>query len=538
MSIRDDYKQLTEMIKEMDENIKVLSEISDSTLVGVYGVNPKIKDVLMSMTKEELESISGLSEINDILEKSNTDPKCYESAWNSLNPDGDEEKFVSSSKEMFLSCKDSIEQVMSLEDEKNKIADELKQVTENWFEYVNSSEYKKKKLEKLNNLKNEAENEADPLKKKKILEMINSMENGESLQFLFDRIEKNPEIEIRSIKDSYFDSKKSQLIIKKFKARLPRYNYNEDIYKMFFNLEEKFLPEEYNDLNNIFLFHVMRFISHTDTYNKRDSLYVSSILMKLYNLLYHKFGDNDAEMEFISVIKRIDDYFMPYIDEFKEKNITSPNHPVRKKRDEEYDQKLRVMIIASLQNEGIEPDTSLSTEELKAQLQEVIDKKSKEAEVVKNEVNSAVSETSEETEESSDEAHEDITYLPARGNDKFNATLNTMKDFMETHGESIVDAQDEEVREVTVTRYYDRYDCYYEELSTGIFGYFENNGERIEGETISEDDILRLMATESVKKTQVTVKMPVSKIPDGKTADVVLLDESYESNETTSDEIE
>lgn len=474
MAIRDDYKQLTEMIKDMDENIKVLSELSDNTLVGLYGVNPNIKDVLMGMSKEELESISELSDINDILKKSNTDTKYYESAWNSLNPGGDEDKFVSSTREMFLSCRDSIEQVKSLEDEKNKIADELKQVTDNWFEYVNSSEYKKKKLDKLNNLRKEAEDETDSLKKKKILEMINSMENGESLQFLFDRIEKNPEVEINAIKDSYFDSRKSQLIIKKFKARLPRYNYNEDIYKMFFNLEEKFLPEEYNDLNNIFLFHVMRFISHTDTYNKRDSLYVSSILMKLYNLLYHKFGDSDAEMEFISIIKRIDDYFMPYIDEFREKNITSPNHPVRKKRDEEYDQKLRVMIIASLQNEGIEPDTSLSTEELKAQLQDIIDKKSKEAEVTKDDADTSVSETPEEVSESSNDVH------------------------------------NEEVNETTVTRYYDMYDCYYEELLKGVFGYFENSGERIGDETISEEDILRLMSTDSVKKTLVTVETPVS----------------------------
>lgn len=537
MSIRDDYNQLMGMIKEMDANIKTLSELSDSTLVDIYGMNPNIKDVLMNISKEELESISGLSEINDILKKSNTDVKYYESAWNSLNPGGDEEKFVSSTKEMLISCKDSIEQVKNLEDEKNKISDELKQVQENWFEYVNSSEYKKKKLEKLSKLKSDADNETDPLKKKKILDMVNSMESGESLQFLFDRIEKNTETEIRSIKDSYFDSRKSQIIIKKFKSRLPRYNYNEDIYKMFFNLEEKFLPEEYKDLNNIFLFHVMRFISYTDTYNKRDSLYVSSILMKLYNLLYHKFGDNDAEMEFISVIKRLDDYFMPYIDEFKEKNITSPNHPVRKKRDEEYDQKLRVMIIASLQNEGIEPDTSLSTEELKAQLQEVIDKKSKEAEVEENESESASTDTVDTTEEVAD------------------------------------DTPKEDSQETKVTRYYDRYGCYYEELPTGMFGYFENNGGRIEGEVVSEDIILRLMATESVKKTEVTVKpsykeelkkmlseeldrvdevessevtqtpsgnssVADSNIPDGKTSDVVYLDEDYILDESTTDENE
>lgn len=474
MAISDDYKQLTGMIKDMDSNIKALSDVADSTLVGIYGLNPNIREVLMNASMEELESISEESQINEILKKSDSNIDEYKSMWSTLNSDDEDPmKYVTSTKEMLISCKDSLDQVKSLEDEKNKIADEVKQVTENWFEYVNSSEYKQKKLEKLNNLKNEAENESDPLKKKKILEMISSMENGESLQFLFDRIEKNPEVEVASIKDSYFDSKKSQLIIKKFKARLPRYNYNEDIYKMFFNLEEKFLPDEYSNLNNIFLFHVMRFISHTDAYNKRDSLYVSSILMKLYNLLYHKFGDNDAEMEFISVIKRVDDYFMPYIDEFREKNITSPNHPIRKQRDEEYDQKLRVMLIASLQNEGIEPDTTLSTEELKSQLQEVIDKKSK-GETPSEEI---------VQDDSTKESHEE--------SEEYNKTESK-------------------------PRYYDIYNCYYEEIDDDAFAYFDNDGNRIEDDILSEKDILRLMSTDSVRKVTETTDVNDATLSDKK----------------------
>ena len=465
MAISDDYKELTGMIKSMDSDIKSLSDLADSTIIGIYELNPSIKDVLVEMSKEDLDAISEISQINDILEKGKCDIEAYKSTWNALNGD-DESKYIESTKEMFVSYKESAMQIKELEEEKNKITEELKQVTENWFEYVNSSEYKQKKLNKLNELKEKANDETDPLAKKKILEMVDSMENGETLQFLFDRIEKNPEIETRAIIDSYFDSRKSQLIIKKFKSRLPRYNYNEDIYKMFFNIEEKFLPEEYKDFNNIFLFHVMRFISHTDTYNKRDSLYVSSILMKLYNQLYHKFGDSDAEMEFISLIKKFDDYFMPYKDEFTEKNITSPNHPVRKKRMEEQEAKLRVMIIASLQNEGIEPDTTLSTEELRAQLQEVIDKKSKE-----NEESSDVSETEDAAEDNDIEEG----------------------------------ASEETSDKITTPRYYDAYNCYYEEISDGEFGYFETDGTRIGEDLLSEEDILRLMSTDSVRKN---VKFP------------------------------
>ena len=456
MAIADDYKELEGMIKSMESDIKTLSDLADSDIIGVYELNPSIKDVLMGMSQEELQAISEESQINEILKQGNCDIDSYKSIWSSMNDEpGDD--FVKSTKEMFLSYKDSASQIKELEDEKNKITDELKQVTENWFEYVNSAEYKQKKLDKLNELREKAESEADPLAKKKILEMISSMESGQTLQFLFDRIEKNPEIETRAIKDSYFDSAKSQLIIKKFKSRLPRYNYNEDIYKMFFNIEEKFLPEEYHDFNNIFLFHVMRFISHTDTYNKRDSLYVSSILMKLYNLLYHKFGDDDTEIEFLGVIKRFDDYFKPYQDEFKEKNITSPNHPVRKKRMEEQEEKLRVMIIASLQNEGIEPDTTLSTEELRAQLKEVIDKKSKDAE-----------ESQAKIEEESAKA-------------------------------------DEVVEEPVETRYYDIYNGFYQEIEDGVFGYFGEDDNRVGDDTFTEEDILRLMSTDSVRKN---VKFP------------------------------
>ena len=64
-------------------------------------------------------------------------------------------------------------------------------------------------------------------------------------------------------------------------------------------------------------------------------------------------------------------------DDFEKYNTTSPLHPQRIQKDKEFEEKRRLMIIASLQNEGIEPDTSLETEELRKMLQDVIDKKSK-----------------------------------------------------------------------------------------------------------------------------------------------------------------
>lgn len=198
------------------------------------------------------------------------------------------------------------------------------------------------------------------------------------MNFLFDRINKLGKKEINNILDVFFSNSRSILVIDKFKKKIKRLEFNPDIYKMFFNIEEKFLPEEYHDFNNLFLFHVMRFVSYADMDNKTDRLYVSSILSKLYNLLYHKFGSKEMEDEFIDLIKRFDDLFEDARDSFVEKNVTSPKHPERIKKEEEMEIKRRMMIISCLQNEGIEPDTTLSTEELREQLEKVIEKKQNE----------------------------------------------------------------------------------------------------------------------------------------------------------------
>lgn len=398
MAIREDFENLNAMVQTMDTQLDVLEELTNTTITDGYGLTLDTKDLIKEMTYEYIDNLTNEEIVSSFGGEENSNIQALRNLHenNEEYKDKDFSEFV---KFVFSDIKKSLDEIERVIEDKRKITKEITDLSDNYFNYVNSKEYKEKKMKRIENLREKAQNESDPIQKKKIERMLNSMESAETLQFLFDRIEKVGNKEINNIKDVFFDKNRSTLVMNKFHSRLHRYGYNEDIYKMFFNIEEKFLPEEYHDFNNIFLFHVMRYISYTDPYNKEDSLFTSSILIKLYNLLYHKFESVEMEKEFIDIIKKFDDYFVDYRDFFKEHNTTSPNHPKRIKRDKEYDERRRMMIISSLENEGIHPDTTLSTEELRSMLQDVIDKKSKELDSMKEELGDADIEVSDNNEE-------------------------------------------------------------------------------------------------------------------------------------------
>ena len=374
MAVKNDLQNLTSMIKTMESQIQMLKDMDESTITIAYGLDISIKNTISKMSMEEIENLDEDSAIR-ILNDSNLNNVEAIKTSKETNDEYSDKPLLDYIKHVFVEIKKSSDEIQKLESEKASLIKNVDEISENYFNYINSEEYQQKKLEKLENLKKDSDNETDPIKKKAILKMIEGMENSETLDFLFKRLLENPEKEAKNIKDTYFNDRRSSLIMQKFSARLPRYGYNPNIYKMFFNLEEKFLDEKYHDLNNVFLFGVMRFISYSDTNNKNDNLYVSSILVKIYNLVYHMFGTQNMEDKFIEIIKKYDDYFLPFIEEFTKKNSTSPNHPARIAKEKEMDEKRRLMIIASLQNEGIDVDTTLETDELRKMLQDVIDKK-------------------------------------------------------------------------------------------------------------------------------------------------------------------
>ena len=225
----------------------------------------------------------------------------------------------------------------------------MKSIAEKTYDSANST---KRRKESIAELQKKCDEEADPTEKARVQKILDTLKKREDFSFLTDRIYKFGNSEVKNIINSYFDSKRSSLIKKKFDVRFKRLGYTQQIYKMFVNLEEMFLPEEYYPLNGIFFFLVERFISYADTTRKEDNLFCQAILVQIHNLVYHRFSTPEEETEFIEFIKKTDDNFMPFIDIMKEKNVASPLHPARVAQRQETEAQFRQALCDSIVAHG------------------------------------------------------------------------------------------------------------------------------------------------------------------------------------------
>ena len=78
------------------------------------------------------------------------------------------------------------------------------------------------------------------------------------------------------------------------------------------NLENKFLPEEYHDRNNLFVFIIMKYISKLSIVKgldkNNDIVFASQITTNLFLLFKNKLKDEDKEL-LLTNIKRVLDLF-------------------------------------------------------------------------------------------------------------------------------------------------------------------------------------------------------------------------------------
>ena len=192
----------------------------------------------------------------------------------------------------------------------------------------NSKKNRDKMLSDLEKMKAEAEKVADEKEKAAILHKIEVMEATISLEFVLSRIATLTEAEHDRVMKQFFNENEGAYTMERCSSRIKKFGYEKDWYKFFFNLEEKYLPEEYKVFNNLFLFGSMRFISYADPYNKEDQAYVRALLNSLTGLIYNKF-DEEVNEKIIKVIEAYDNYYKADAEYFNENNTTHPNHPVR-----------------------------------------------------------------------------------------------------------------------------------------------------------------------------------------------------------------
>ena len=105
--------------------------------------------------------------------------------------------------------------------------------------------------------------------------------------------------------------KKAGYIYNRYKDKMRQLKLKNDLVYLS-NLEEKFLPEEYHDRNNLFVFIIMKYISKLSIVNgldkNNDIVFASQITTNLFLLFKNKLKDDDKEL-LLANIKRVLDLF-------------------------------------------------------------------------------------------------------------------------------------------------------------------------------------------------------------------------------------
>lgn len=102
------------------------------------------------------------------------------------------------------------------------------------------------------------------------------------------------------------NDKRSDYIYRRYKKVIDSLGIKTDLTKFNF-LEKRFLTEEYQGRDNIFVFAVIHFISswHGKQYTKADGLFLTQFTIMLKNLFYNKFEDEHDREIFISNIQDV-----------------------------------------------------------------------------------------------------------------------------------------------------------------------------------------------------------------------------------------
>ncbi len=429
-TLQSSLSQAKDLLEAMDEQIKMYDGVIDS-MIANHGFNKRLRDVLSKMSKEAVEQIDS-AKVDRII--AFTQSKLDE--INAAKDEDTDEKKAMTFSEYCISCfkeiYDCCVQYADAIKEKNNLDKEIRDITNKSYDASTSS---KARLEKVESLEKQLDTETDPDKKAKIQKMLNTVRKTEDLSFLTERIVKIGDNEVRNIINTFFHPKRSSLIMDKFRIRIKRLGYDENTYKMFFNIEEMFLPEEYYPMNNMFLFMAMRFISYADTNNKDDALFCSSLLIKMYNLVYHRFSTPDEEKEFIEQIKKVDDYFAPYTETLVEKNVTSPNHPARQEAHRENEARLRESLCNAIVAHGeklTDEVVKMDIKELKEYLEKIVaDEKAKKEAEVDTFVSEIEPEKVEEVDSDNGETEDDVLENPEEDNSVMFPDLRSAADALE-----------------------------------------------------------------------------------------------------------
>lgn len=373
----EDYKQMMQVIRETENEFNNVSNMLSDFIKTTYGLKPEVFNAVLTIhcpkVAEEYDE-EKWKEIGELLFQYAIEPDSFRENW--LQNSDDIFTIFTATKQASSIVKSSQLELEAMKRESSTIvSDRIKQLQ-------SAGNTREKREEKLKALKDASLIEVDIYSKKKIDEKIAELESSLNFDFLTKRLANNPK-EAETIMNTFFDKRKGSYVIDKYVNRIHLFKYEEGIYKLFFNLEENFLPEEYHPFNNLFLFIYMRFVAYRDPYKSLDYVQVHALTDAISMLVYHIYNKKkdelegntedeevlkdkqDYEQDTIDLIKKVDDFFMEYLNIFMERNQTRPGHPLRIQAAEKREAERKTMLINQLKSMNIEGyDESWTADEL------------------------------------------------------------------------------------------------------------------------------------------------------------------------------
>lgn len=363
MAVKNDFKVVRELLHDAMQTTEYQKEFLEESCNDIGFDFAKLEenanlvlDEVEDGNDEEAELLlSKLLEQKPLLTLYNDSLNATTEATDKLTEEDEE-----TVKEIYL---DAIRYGLSLKSIKG-IEKEVDQQLIDHVNYLTSPEYDEKRLEMMKSWEKALETvKDDPVRTKKLQHNIRMVKERFTCAFMFTDI-LNPSThdrEVQNIVKNYFDDDRSTYILRKFRDKLRQSGINVDIYRHFFNMEEKYLEEKYHVFNNLFLFAVMRYISFSKP--ATESIEIRTLLNNVINLNYNKFVTEDARQLFLGSIRNFLDQFEDYREKFNEENILHPNHPVRLAKEEKRNNELKSNIYKELVGNGY---VECITDEIKA----------------------------------------------------------------------------------------------------------------------------------------------------------------------------
>jgi len=378
----DHYKMLLNMIKEMNSQYDMYKTSVYEHIKNTYSLSPAILDVMVAYSMSDIEEMT-FDTASELKKKYTVESKpsvgknkSYIDQSSNMVLEVADNSDLKSLTDMFKDIKELSSSLIQSKKAAEEIKNDAQEALDAYFKALESPELRQKRHERLQQMKERIDSEEDIGKKIEMKNKIKIMEESDNFSFLLKKFtDNNTDKFKRSIYESFFVKERGKYIMDRYFKRIGKFGFDEKLYKYFFNLEEKFLPEEYHPFNNLFLFVYMKYVGYADPYNKADQIYVKALTSAIANLVYHRYASNDKEAEFVEFIKQIDSFFMEYKDKFESDNTTHPKHELRLEMDAKYESDRKEFLINKMKDLKIENiDETLSANELQAYMNSEIDR--------------------------------------------------------------------------------------------------------------------------------------------------------------------